>query len=98
MRGRVLLVVVGMLSAAGALGALEACGRDRASQGAGGPDAGSGLDGGTEALPAEAAPPCSTNPQTYLEIINACTDAEAIDKSVDLSPMSLPDGGLRPLP
>jgi hypothetical protein len=43
-------------------------------------------------------PSCFTNPQTYLEIINACTDAEAIDKTDDLSPMSLADGGLQPLP
>jgi hypothetical protein len=41
---------------------------------------------------------CSTKPTTYLEIINACTDAQAIEKDVDLSPMSLPDGGLQPLP
>jgi hypothetical protein len=44
-------------------------------------------------------PPCfSGTPTTYLEIINACTDAQAIDKNVDLSPMNLADGGLQPLP
>jgi hypothetical protein len=44
-------------------------------------------------------PTCfSGTPTTYLEIINACTDAQAIDKNVDLSPMNLPDGGLQPLP
>jgi hypothetical protein len=43
-------------------------------------------------------PACVTNPTTYLDIINACTDAQAIDKTDDLSVMNLPDGGLRPLP
>jgi predicted small lipoprotein YifL len=52
-----------------------------------------GGDGGEDA-----SPPCFTNPQTYLEIINACTDAEAIDKTDDLSQMNLADGGLQPLP
>jgi cytochrome c5 len=47
---------------------------------------------------AAAAPPCVSNPTTYLEIINACTDAQAIDKAVDVSPMNQPDGGLQPLP
>ncbi len=37
-------------------------------------------------------------PQTHGDIINACTNAQAVDKSVDLSPMNLPDGGLAPLP
>jgi len=50
--------------------------------------------GGLDAQP----PPCFTNPTTYLEIINACTDAQAVDKEVDLSPMNLADGGLQPLP
>ncbi len=45
-----------------------------------------------------ASPACVTNPQTYLDIINACTDAQAVDKTDDLSVMNLPDGGLRPLP
>ena len=43
-------------------------------------------------------PICFTNPTTYLEIINACTDAQAVDKQVDLSSMNLADGGLQPLP
>jgi hypothetical protein len=61
------------------------------------PTAATRVDAGT--TPAtDAAVACFTNPQTYLEIINACTDAEAIDKVVDLSPMSLADGGLQPLP
>jgi hypothetical protein len=56
-----------------------------------------GLEGGgfPDAQPASG---CFTNPTTYLEIINACTDAEAVDKVVDLSPMNLADGGLQPLP
>jgi hypothetical protein len=48
--------------------------------------------------PESAAPGCFTTPKTYLEIINACTDAQAVDKTDDLSPMNLPDGGLQPLP
>ena len=40
---------------------------------------------------------CFTNPQTHLEIINACTTAEKIDKHPVL-PLQLPDGGLPPLP
>lgn len=59
---------------------------------------GTPVDGGTKVPVSDAAVACFTNPQTYLEIINACTDAEAIDKVVHLSPMSLPDGGLQPLP
>lgn len=55
-------------------------------------DAGSGV---SDAAPI---PSCYTNPQTYIQIINACTDAQAIDKTVDLSPMNLPDGALQPLP
>ena len=47
----------------------------------------------------EEARECYLNPTTYFEIINACTDAQAIDKLVDLSPMSLSaDGGFQPLP
>jgi hypothetical protein len=55
-------------------------------------------DAGTRPAPTDASVACFTNPTTYLEIINACTDAQAIDKVVDLSPMSSSDGGLRPLP
>jgi hypothetical protein len=40
---------------------------------------------------------CSSNPKTYLEIINACTDAQAVAVSPVL-PLLLPDGGLPPLP
>jgi hypothetical protein len=40
----------------------------------------------------------SGTPTTYLEIINRCTDAMAVDKTVDLSKMNLADGGLKPLP
>jgi hypothetical protein len=70
---------------------LGACGRSPAEPGA--------VDGGApNASSVDAAIPCSTNPQTYLEIINACTDAQAIDKVVNLAPMNLADGGLQPLP
>lgn len=40
---------------------------------------------------------CVSNPTTHVEIINACTDAEKIDKVVTL-PLLEPDGSLPPLP
>ncbi len=43
------------------------------------------------------APDCFENPQTHLEIINACTDAEAVDRDPVL-PLLEPDGSLPPLP
>lgn len=57
---------------------------------------------GTTMLPqpgsdAGAAPDCYTNPTTYLELINACTDAEKVAKSPVL-PLLQADGGLPPLP
>jgi hypothetical protein len=40
---------------------------------------------------------CFSNPMTHVEIINACTDAEKVDKVVKL-PLLEPDGSLPPLP
>jgi hypothetical protein len=40
---------------------------------------------------------CFTNPTTHLEIINACTNAQKIYKDSH-PPLTLPDGGLAPLP
>jgi hypothetical protein len=40
---------------------------------------------------------CYPNPMTYVEIINACTNAQAVDVDPVL-PLLLPDGGLPPLP
>ncbi|MET0387690.1 MAG: hypothetical protein ABW321_17095 [Polyangiales bacterium] len=40
---------------------------------------------------------CIKNPTTHLEIINACTDAEVVEKDPVL-PLLLSDGGLPPLP
>lgn len=40
---------------------------------------------------------CFTNPQTHVEIINACTTAEKIDRQPVL-PLLRPDGSLPPLP
>jgi hypothetical protein len=52
-------------------------------------------------VPNDSAPPpvsdCFTNPKTHFEIINACTDAQKIDKQPSL-PLLLPDGGLPPPP
>ncbi len=42
-------------------------------------------------------PDCFTSPMTHLEIINGCTDAEAVDKVVNL-PLLNGDGTLPPLP
>jgi len=57
------------------------------ASGAGG--AGGGAGGGM--------PDCFTNPMTHLEIINGCTDAEAVDKVVNLLLLNS-DGTLPPLP
>lgn len=40
---------------------------------------------------------CYPNPQTHVEILNACTPAQAVDKTVTL-PLLRPDGTLPPLP
>jgi hypothetical protein len=40
---------------------------------------------------------CFPAPKTYLELINACTDAEKVDKA-EVLPLLGPDGGLPPLP
>jgi hypothetical protein len=40
---------------------------------------------------------CVTHPETHVDIINACTDAEKVDKKPEL-PLLLRDGGLPPLP
>lgn len=44
-----------------------------------------------------AGPDCFSKPTTHVEIINACTDAEKVDKIVNL-PLLEPDGTLPPLP
>lgn len=51
-------------------------------------------DAGTPALPAL---DCVVSPITYLDILNACTDAEKVTKNPVL-PLLLVDGGLPPLP
>ncbi len=88
---------VGVLVAA-LLGCSHSSGHPGGTSGsdASNPVADAGVDVSAEA--SADAPSCFTNPQTYLEIINACTDAQAVDKKDDLSPMSLADGGLQPLP
>jgi hypothetical protein len=59
------------------------------SSGAGGHGTGGSGTGG--------APDCYPNPTTYLEIINACTNAQQVDVSPVL-PLLESDGGLPPLP
>jgi hypothetical protein len=43
------------------------------------------------------APDCYPNPMTYLEIINACTNAQQVDV-MPVLPLLEADGGLPPLP
>src|SRR5262245_8985515 len=57
-----------------------------------GPGPGSGGAGG-----AGGAPDCFMNPMTHEEIINACTDAEQVDKQPVLPHLN-PDGSLPPIP
>jgi hypothetical protein len=59
------------------------------------PDAAAPDAGVTDAPGPDAS--CFTNPQTHVEIINACTTAEKIDKQPVL-PLLRPDGSLPPLP
>lgn len=40
---------------------------------------------------------CVPSPRTHVEILNACTDAQSVDKRVVL-PLLRPDGTLPPLP
>ena len=49
-------------------------------------------DGGTDGGSPDGGPGCVTNPQTHLEIINACTGSEVV--KIDRRPMNLPS----PLP
>lgn len=57
-------------------------------------DASSPMDSSVDAAVPE---DCYTNPKTYLELINACTDAEKIEKKPAL-PLLKSDGTLPPLP
>jgi hypothetical protein len=63
-------------------------GASSSSSGASSSSSGSSGDSGTD---------CFTNPQTHVEIINACTDSQKFDKNPVL-PLLLADGGLPPLP
>ncbi|HEY8086715.1 MAG TPA: hypothetical protein VIF09_02690 [Polyangiaceae bacterium] len=60
----------------------------------GGGDTGTVGDGGPGQ---DTGPGCFANPTTYVEIINACTDAAFVDKKPVL-PLLQPDGSLPPLP
>ncbi|MEZ4368422.1 MAG: hypothetical protein R2939_19405 [Kofleriaceae bacterium] len=78
------------VGAALALAFAVACGGSDATIDAAGSDAGIVDAGSIDAS-------CFEDPQTYLELINACTDAVQIDKRPVL-PLQLPDGSLPPLP
>lgn len=67
-------------------------GTTQADSSTGGGDSGAGDSG-----QAGGEPDCYPNPKTHHEIINACTDAQAVDKKPVL-PLLQPDGSLPPLP
>lgn len=55
-------------------------------------------DGGTADVPDQgAAPVCTAEPQTHLEIINSCSDPPGIDKPARLAKFR-PGAPLQPLP
>lgn len=69
-----------------------------ACPGTGGSSSDAGPDAGT--VPDLATAPdlgCYSNPQTHLELLNACTDSQSFDKTPRL-PLARPDGTLPPLP
>jgi hypothetical protein len=68
-------------------------GSDSTSSGGMGGGGGAGGSGGAGG----GAPDCFTNPKTHVEIINACTTADEVDKSPKL-PLLGPNGELPPLP
>lgn len=99
-----------LLFAASALGAAltaTSCGDDLpsdtvssssgSSSGSGSSSSSSGVGGSGGTGGGGGAPDCYMNPMTHVEIINACTDAERVDKTPDL-PLLGADGGLPPLP
>jgi hypothetical protein len=53
--------------------------------------------GTPDAMPGPPDASCFTNPTTHYEIINACTNAQFVDKNPNL-PLQYADGGLPPLP
>ena len=78
---------------------VAACGDDEASNIDARVDAAE-VDAGVDAVPVDADTTdasCFMNPQTHVEIINACTTADKLEKHPVL-PLLLPDGGLPPLP
>jgi hypothetical protein len=86
---RTLLLIPAMLALASA-----ACSDDVAAQHDAAIVDAAIVDGTTDAGPDAS---CFMNPQTHVEIINACTNAEKIDKHPVL-PLLRPDGSLPPLP
>lgn len=74
-----------------------ACGDDVPSDAAAAAGSAGSAGSGGAAGQAGAGGACSTKPTTHVEIINACTDAQAIDVSPVL-PLLQPGGTLPPLP
>jgi hypothetical protein len=104
MKNSVLATLSASVLAIGALLVYSACSSDDTVNEATA-DAGSSSSGGTSGttvnpdggtLPDGAPADCVQNPQTYLDILNACTDATRIQKNPTLDKL-LSDGGLPPL-
>lgn len=74
---------------------LSACGDDDKTEPA--LDGGAQTDGGAPGSNAGMLACFSGTPTTHLELINACTSAEGVEKTPVL-PLLLIDGGLPPLP
>lgn len=72
-----------------------ACGEENPPANPSGSSSSSGAGGGGGA--GGSGPACFTEPTSHVEIINACTDAEKVDKAVNL-PLLNADGSLPPLP
>jgi hypothetical protein len=70
---------------------VNGCGKGGGNNGGGG-DMATGPGGGGDMTP-----PCSTNPQTHLEIINACTSSQSFDVE-PFFPANAPNGTLPSLP
>jgi hypothetical protein len=70
---------------------------DSGTPDSGTPDSGT-PDGGNDGGPIQTADGCFLNPQTNIQILNACTDAGVQIKTPLVLPLLQADGGLPPLP
>jgi hypothetical protein len=89
------IIVLGLASAL--LLACDANATSNAEDDAGAREQDAGDERGDAGAGDAGAAACVEDPETHVEIINACTDAQAVDKDPKL-PLRLADGGLPPLP